>query len=226
MLIAQNIILLPGLHGTGDLFGPLIAELPDSCKPIVISYPNDKLLDYNQLADHAQQQLPDQTFVIVAESFSGHVAHILAERNPADLKSVHFFASFLSNPNPLLLNWLTLPFAGLPRMLLPSSMLRNRMIGDCADDELWALIESTIEGVPKATIKHRLELIAKTKPAPKTTEIPYHSVVAAADSLVNPKYTIGPPWTNEGSQQSIPGPHLLLQTRPKHCVELILGVAL
>ncbi len=218
------LILLPGLHGTGDLFGPLIAELPDSCKPIAISSPNDKLLDYNQLADIAQGQLPDQPFVIVAESFSGHVAHILAQRNLANLKSVHFFASFLSNPNPLLLNWLTLPFAGLPKMLLPSSMLRTRMIGGCADEKLWALIESTIEGVPKATIKHRLELIAKTKPAQKTTQIPYHSVAAATDSLVNPKYTIGPPWTNEGSQQTIPGPHLILQTRPKHCAELIFGI--
>jgi hypothetical protein len=41
--------MLPGLDGTGLLFRPLIDVLPVTLKPIVINFPSDKKLGYEDL---------------------------------------------------------------------------------------------------------------------------------------------------------------------------------
>ncbi|MCF6228720.1 MAG: alpha/beta hydrolase [Planctomycetes bacterium] len=219
----MNIVLLPGLDGTGILFKPLLKVLPDDYIPVVISYPNDKLMDYNQLADYAQAQIPDGPYIIVAESFSGHVAHIIAERNPPNLQRVHFFSSFLRNPKPLLLNSFTLLFAGVAMKIIPTKLLRKRMIGGHGDNELWNFIKTTINSVPIAIIVQRLKLVANYIAKTKTTTIPYFSVAGESDKLVSPKYTIETPWIDQGESVLISGPHLLLQTRPKRCAEMLNG---
>ena len=45
-----QLVLLPGLDGTGLLFRPLVAVLP-AFHTVVVSYPNDKALS---LDDHAR----------------------------------------------------------------------------------------------------------------------------------------------------------------------------
>src|SRR5438034_9685590 len=69
-----QLVLLPGLDGTGSLFSPLLAELPRDLHTKTVSYPNDKALSLDEHARWVIRQLPTDRAVLLAESFSGLVA--------------------------------------------------------------------------------------------------------------------------------------------------------
>jgi pimeloyl-[acyl-carrier protein] methyl ester esterase len=118
-----SLVLLPGLDGTGDLFQPLLRELPDELEPIVVSYPVHKFLDYSALRDLALQHVPaGRPFVLLGESFSGPVAVLAAAARPEGLLGVILCASFVSAPRP------RAKFA-LPLLRLLSLHLAARTLG-------------------------------------------------------------------------------------------------
>ncbi len=45
----MNLVLLPGLDGTGELFRPFIEILPKDINALVISYPGNIKLSYEEL---------------------------------------------------------------------------------------------------------------------------------------------------------------------------------
>lgn len=74
----MRLVLLPGLDGTGRLFQPLLAHLPSTIDPLVISYSN-LAGTYAEMLPAARKELPpDRPFVLLAESFSGPAAIALA----------------------------------------------------------------------------------------------------------------------------------------------------
>lgn len=82
-------MLLPGLDGTGDLFGPLLPFLGDSTPTLVVRYPPDVPLGYAALTDLARASLPsDGPFFLLGESFSGPVAVKLAAQAPSGLLEI------------------------------------------------------------------------------------------------------------------------------------------
>ena len=95
-----SLVLLPGLDGTGLLFGPLLAALPSEVAPIVVSYPGDSPLAYSELLPLVLAALPtDRPFVLLGESFSGPLAVMAAAARPAGLVGVVLCASFIRNPH-------------------------------------------------------------------------------------------------------------------------------
>jgi pimeloyl-ACP methyl ester carboxylesterase len=75
-MVPLPIVLLPGLHGTGDLFEPFLACAPPHLRPIVVPLPEKS--SYAELLEEVRRQLPAGRFAIVAESFSGPLAVALA----------------------------------------------------------------------------------------------------------------------------------------------------
>lgn len=55
-----SLVLLPGLDGTGELFEPLIDQLPGTIDPIVISYPTHEPLEYSALVARVLEKLPSE----------------------------------------------------------------------------------------------------------------------------------------------------------------------
>jgi pimeloyl-ACP methyl ester carboxylesterase len=95
----MKLVLLPGMDGTGILFEPLIRTLPKNLSPIVVSYPGDVPLSYEQLLPHVQSALPTaEPFILLAESFSGPLALRIAATHPTGLKGIILCASFIHNP--------------------------------------------------------------------------------------------------------------------------------
>ena len=56
-----QIVLLPGLHGTEDLFKPFLNNAPSDLELSVVSYPINQVLSYETLADSIQERLKDPT---------------------------------------------------------------------------------------------------------------------------------------------------------------------
>ena len=94
------LVMLPGLDGTGRLFGPLLPGLAGAFRTQVIPYPpDDPNLGYQEIVDRVVGALPvAEPFVILGESFSGPVAAMLAARRPPGLVGIVMVVSFLHRP--------------------------------------------------------------------------------------------------------------------------------
>jgi pimeloyl-ACP methyl ester carboxylesterase len=96
-----HLILLPGLDGTGRMFVPLLEVLPPSMRPHVISYPTDRPLGYDELADYVRARLPDRgRIVLLGESFSGPIAIRVAAEEPERMAGLILVCTFATPPIP------------------------------------------------------------------------------------------------------------------------------
>ena len=97
-----KIVLLPGLDGTGILFKPFLKETPTTNDVLVIPLDQIPKTDVIAQAEYVESKLPNQPFVLIAESYSGRVAYeLITKSNKCDIVHVVFVASFLSNPSSL-----------------------------------------------------------------------------------------------------------------------------
>lgn len=100
-----NLILLPGMDGTGELFAPFIRALSQNINTIVVSYPSDEILSYAQLTKLASAQIPpNQSYMLLGESFSGPIAIALAAEASSQLKGLILSCTFARNPRLQLSN--------------------------------------------------------------------------------------------------------------------------
>ncbi len=76
------IVLLPGMHGTGELLADLVGQLEQRRSVHVITYPEQEALGYAALIPLVRQRLPDGPCVILGELFSGPIAIALAATLP------------------------------------------------------------------------------------------------------------------------------------------------
>ena len=96
-----RLCLLPGLDGTGRLYAPLVTALADVADVDVLAYDSEQFKDYPELAEALAPRLPASGHVVlVAESFAGPLAVLLAHRHPACVRGLVLAASFVHAPLP------------------------------------------------------------------------------------------------------------------------------
>ena len=221
-----TLVLLPGLDGTGELFAPFVAALPDRLPTRTIAYP-ERETDLDALADFVESRLPGGDVVLLAESFSGLVALTLLPRIRKPIKAVIFCASFAETPRPWLVRIVRgLPFQNRLIRLAPDVMLRRCCLGRNAPSALVRDFRRVVEKVPPRMFSHRLGLIARFQPPPgMSIKIPCYFLQAANDRLVpaqraewfRPRFT---PF----HLQRLEGPHMLLQARAQLCAERVMEI--
>jgi pimeloyl-[acyl-carrier protein] methyl ester esterase len=126
-----TVVLLPGLEGSGILFEPLLKHFPRDWHSIVVRYPGDRILGYDELLPLVRAELPlGQRFLLVGESFSGPLAIRLAAEQPAGLCGVVLIASFATTPAPWLPQWCQVGIRPWPlSWLRTASHLSARLMG-------------------------------------------------------------------------------------------------
>jgi pimeloyl-ACP methyl ester carboxylesterase len=92
-----ELVLLPGLDGTGDLFRWVLPGLPPAT---VVRYPNDPKLDLDGYVSFARTQIGKRRVTILGESFSGPVAVKLAAAIPDQVSGLILAATYLRSPWP------------------------------------------------------------------------------------------------------------------------------
>jgi pimeloyl-[acyl-carrier protein] methyl ester esterase len=219
-------VLLPGIDGTGRMFGPFIEKLPSWLSPQVIAYPGLQQLSYVQLTTLVLSQLPVAgPFILIAESFAGPLALQLTTKAGPNLKAVVLCATFVSNPRPHL--------ARLAPLLLQEPILsrppqkwlaRLFVTGFDAPD---AMLEQALEihrHVSVPVILHRLHEVIHVDVGAilRHCRLPILHLYALHDHLILQHATreiqqLRPDIPSIG----IDGPHYLLQTRPKQCMTAI-----
>lgn len=191
----KPVIYFPGLDGTGRLLHRQ-QDLLDSYDVQCESYPQDRPQTYEELADHAAEQLkqnhPGEAAIVLAESFGGAVAMTFALRHPQLVERIVFVNTFARYPRRLLI-LLGAWFGNfLPARPSPprSRSLRGffffpKDISKSERDEFW----KRTADVPMRAFGYRMALIAKLDLRPRLAEITMPALVLTAsnDKVVHPK---------------------------------------
>lgn len=131
------IVLLPGLHGTADLFEDFVRAAPSGYDPRPLEYPVDERLGFRELGERLATSLPDEPFLLLGESFGGGVALHLAER----AAGLVLTATFASSPAPWIakcIPW-TASFWIRPRRIAGPHLLLQTCPATC-----WKAIEGFV----------------------------------------------------------------------------------
>jgi pimeloyl-ACP methyl ester carboxylesterase len=208
-------VLLPGLDGTGHLLEPFLDSAPAGYNGIIVNYPRDRPLGYDELERLVDERLPkNRDLVLVAESFSGPIAIRLAHRQ--NVRALVLCNSFVRPPRSPLLRFAA--FAPLFRIRLPESVLSYLMLSPKATPELTKLFVDTLREVrPDVVAKRVRELLrVDERETLRAMKKPLLYVRGIADRLVRGKSIAE---VVQAAPQTriafIPAPHAVLQMAPE-----------
>ena len=210
-MVAPVSILLPGLDGTAELFEPFVAAAPATHAVRPMALPNERPRDYAELSTWVLDRLPAEPFALIAESFSGPLALLVADRCPR-VTAIVLCASFVEAPLPRLLAHLPEFFWSRP----PPRTLLSFFLTD-GDRALGSAVQRVIASVPAPVVAGR---IAAALTADVTAELmrfsrPLLVLTAELDRVL-------PSDCSERARAFKPSahfvelraPHLVLQSRP------------
>ena len=214
--MAHILILLPGLHGTADLFGPLLAAMPPDVRTRIVSHPSDRVCNYAELLRLMEAQLADEReVVLVAESFSGVLALQYAAAHSERVRAVVLCATFVSAPVPGILSYLATPLI-LARMPIPRVAIRAFLSGFRAPGSLISELKRTLKTVHPRVLAHRVRQAAwiDGHEALRKCAVPLLCLAGTRDRLIGSRSVrrirrIRPDVTIK----RLDGPHLLLQLK-------------
>ena len=209
-------LIFPGLDGTTDLLWDFCDTASDEYDPVPIELPNG-ISSYEDLVELLSDELDDGIkTLIVAESFSGPLALMLASNYPDTVVGVVLVASFVTSP----IGWFTsmLPWKFLFGLPLPKWVARRYFLGRRANIELTDQFKLSIRDAPTHILAGRMRQIARidVRGELKTIPCPILYVEAARDRLVDEENVkeiqeLRP----DVSSAEVDGSHLLLATRPE-----------
>lgn len=151
----MRLCLLPGLDGTGRLYGPLIEALGRDVAVEPWTYDSARFEGYAALADAWEPAIPRHDgVVLVAESFAGPLAVLLAHRHPERVKALVLAATFVHRP---------LPASGLcahivqraPAIAPPLYMLERMLAGQGLPPSLRKELDVVLDAMPFEVLRRR-----------------------------------------------------------------------
>jgi pimeloyl-ACP methyl ester carboxylesterase len=219
------LVLLPGMDGTGLLFEPLVKALPSEIKPIVVSYPAEIPMSYEQLLPIVIESLPKhEPFILLGESFSGPLAIMAAFQNQSNLKAVILCATFIRNPIPWLPNcfqYVTFtPFFYLSRYFI----LAKALVAGYGSPTIMSLLRKAHGMVYPRVMAARARAIlgVDVEKALSAIKVPIFFLGGTDDKVSPSKNLREIVRVRQDVQISlIQGPHLILQTKPDEAASLI-----
>jgi pimeloyl-ACP methyl ester carboxylesterase len=204
--------LLPGLDGTCELFAAFEASAPRQFSIQTIPLPREQALSYRELADWAHARLPAGPVVLIAESFSGPLAILLAERCP-NVVSIVLSTTFVKSPLPR-------PFFPIPEFAWrhppPSLLVRAFLTG--GDRDLAKRVRAVLTNVPPRTLAGRVAAVLDVDVTAELTRLsqPILCLRALEDRIVSARSTAYISACKPSAHvTSLHGPHLLLQRFPR-----------
>jgi pimeloyl-[acyl-carrier protein] methyl ester esterase len=224
-----RIVLLPGLHGTDDLFEPLLQHCPPEFDPVVISHPPDRELSYEALAGEMRRQIAGrQPTILLGESYSGPLALRLAAQRSEGLVAVVLVGTFVLPPGP---RWARfLPWRFIFRMRLPTQVLRAMAAGWPDDAAIVARTAIVLKKVSAGVLATRLRstLTVDARSWLTSCSVPILYLAGARDRVVR-RHCLKTilRYRPDVVARTLPTSHFILQVAPaeawKAITEFLLG---
>lgn len=221
------LVLLPGLDGTGKLFAEFLRVLDLNISTLVVAYPKDIPMNYDQLETLVAAALPtDRPFVLLGESFSGPLAIRIAARRPEFLVGLVLCVTFASNPYSWAGAWVRPLAKFLPLKSLPRWVRAPLMWGSASPNRAPRQSERAMTGVSAAVVRQRIASLLAVDETAALAHISAPTLVLCAtrDRVVSKAATLTILRGIAHAQRvDIDGPHLLLQTCPQECAAAVLS---
>lgn len=201
-------------------------ELPSGMAVEYISFPQNKNIKYEELIEIVKKQLPNEDFILLAESYSGYIAYRIALMEPPHLKQVIFVASFLDVPNSCLLKLFGLmPLKFLLARPVPRFISRHFLFEKRTPISTIELFNTTLSKVPADVLISRIDDVLRLPRANQTANVPAVYLQASNDRLVpSRELRIFSKLFDNLKIISVNGPHFLLQSRPVECASHVCRV--
>ncbi len=224
----KHLVLLPGLDGTGELFGDFIAALPESWTATTVTYPTDRFLPYAGLRPFVCAAVPQiEQFVLVAESFSTPLAVWYAATNPVNLAAIVICAGFVRSPvhgwsgtvKALAKPWLF-------RLKPPRSIVEYFLLGQNAPSDLLQKLRHALRRVSPDVLSGRVQevLNCDARDDLRRTIVPLLYLEATYDRLLSSSCKEEFPHLRADTLvRSVPAPHLLLQREPQKAATIVMA---
>ena len=222
----KQLVLLPGLDGTGDLFNDFIEALPQSFVAIPVAYPKNIFLSYADLSQLVAAAVPkSEPFVLLAESFSSPLAVGYAATNPPNLTAVVLCAGFVGNPIP---GWSSVAkIVARPwffRLKPPRFIIEYLLTGEGATPTLVQKLRRALQDVSPEVLSARVQevLHCSAKDDLARIKVPILYLQAANDKLLSA--SCRDEIFRHRSDiliKQLPAPHLLLQREPQAAAILV-----
>ncbi len=219
----MNIVLLPGLDGTGVLAHRIHDALAQEHIVTTLAYPSH-LYRYDDLQEWIEPLLPNDNFVIVAESFAGPLAAMIGAKNRPNLKGIVFVATFARRPRQLpvflahIIDFIPLKSTFLARLAQPFLM------GKWTNPAFTDSFRQALSSVPAETLSRRLAEVLKADVVAElaTINAPILYLRATKDWLVPTCMSQDFVMVSRGVCD-IEGPHFLLQANADEAAAKIAG---
>ena len=204
------------MHGTGSLFSSFVSALGEGVRSEIVAYPPEQVLNSKQLEIYVRERLPvNETFVLLAESFSGPIALSIAAEAPPHLRGVILCCSFAKNPRPALA--LLKPILSLPIAVKPIAAASLFLLGSYATPLLRQQLKEELAQVPSMALRNRLSEVIDIDVTASMFRIsvPILYLRANRDRLV-PKSAMTDIVASapQARVMCLDGPHMLLQAAP------------
>jgi hypothetical protein len=220
-----KLLLLPGMDGTGLLFEPLLEALPNWIEPSIVVYPPQEPLGYAELLAHVQTACPTaEEFAVLAESFSGPLAVMLAASEPRGLHGVVLAASFIRCPLSAPWSWLLSRARPICFRLAPKWPARRLLFGRHGNDCLDRLLATALAMVSPETMAARARTIAGVDVTAelRSCQLPLVYLIAKEDRVVRPNcLAMIQSEKPDIEVVELAGPHLLLQACPQEAAHAV-----
>lgn len=215
-----HLILLPGLHGTSELYSRVVNRL-DGHPHTTVSFPRDRITPVEERLEQVRAALPEGPVLVVGESWSGGLAVRLAHAEPERVVGLALMASFVRPPRRIPASLVpSLPFRFRP----PAPFMRRFMLGPNCRDALVEEVTQVLSGIAPAVLVARARecLTADVSQLLSEVTAPLFVVRAAKDQIVPADASehirsLRP----DAEVAAIVGPHLIQQRRPRETVHAI-----
>lgn len=221
----MRLLLLPGMDGTGRLLEPLCAALPASLTSIVVRYPTDRALGYDELLTIVEESVPrGDEFIVLGESFSGPLAVMLAAKKPPGLKGIILCASFARSPVRGIVRGVARIIGPLLMRVTPRAVERWMLLGRYQTPELRGMLDEALSSVPPAVLSSRLRSVLAVDVVAelRSCSVPILSLRSTADRLVSSRCGADLKRINPAIDVAVlNAPHLILQAAPLEAARVI-----
>lgn len=209
-----EIVLLPGLDGTGDLFERVAELLARDVTVTIVRYPPDPLLGYAGYAEIVRKVIGDRNVFLLGESFSGPVAIMVSRQLQKQVQGLVLAATFVKSPWPA---YLIRRATHVDPRRTPRGIRDAILMGSYGDEELRKKVEEIVQTLRRSVRNARLRAVAGVDVRADFARVacPILALHGRRDWVVR-KSIMQKAVCDKGRARMIviPGAHMLLQTRP------------
>ena len=217
---------MPGMDGSGELLREFVAALPEGMLAETVRYPADEWVPGREMAKMLETGLPEEPFVLVAESYGSGLAVRLAGMRPVGLRGLVLCGGFCTSPLLAWKRWVAMWLAPLlGHVGLPQWAVRRWFVGEDATAGLVEAVVAAMSWVEPKVLAERVREALRINVLGDLAlaQVPVLYVQPTQDRVVDPECLEEIRRVKTGRTLAIDGPHLLMQTEPELVAEVVMG---